>query len=144
MLTLWGKGGYGGSPNVEAGKIYQHTSPVSILPFVLTSPPSLPLLSGYGGGVGACPLSLSFSLPPSPSPSSPPHPPPSIFLCCINSDTCTTDADTPPPGPSLIPPANTRSRPKSTKPCDKRAECLHWKKKEKKCPPGACAVSQSP
>jgi hypothetical protein len=25
MLTLWGKGGYGGSPNVEAGKMYQHT-----------------------------------------------------------------------------------------------------------------------
>jgi len=24
MLTLWGKGGYGGSPNVEAGKMYQH------------------------------------------------------------------------------------------------------------------------
>ena len=23
MLTLWGKGGYGGSPNVEAGKMYQ-------------------------------------------------------------------------------------------------------------------------
>jgi hypothetical protein len=23
MLTLWGKGGYGGSPNVEAGKTYQ-------------------------------------------------------------------------------------------------------------------------
>jgi hypothetical protein len=26
MLTLWGKGGYGGSPNVEAGKVYQHTT----------------------------------------------------------------------------------------------------------------------
>ena len=26
MLTLWGKGGYGGSPNVEAGKMYQHTA----------------------------------------------------------------------------------------------------------------------
>jgi hypothetical protein len=24
MLTLWGKGGYGGSPNVEAGEMYQH------------------------------------------------------------------------------------------------------------------------
>jgi hypothetical protein len=24
MLTLWGKGGYGGSPNVEAGKVCQH------------------------------------------------------------------------------------------------------------------------
>jgi hypothetical protein len=23
MLKLWGKGGYGGSPNVEAGKMYQ-------------------------------------------------------------------------------------------------------------------------
>ena len=23
MLTLWGKGGYGGSPNAEAGKMYQ-------------------------------------------------------------------------------------------------------------------------
>jgi hypothetical protein len=27
MLTLWRKGGYGGSPNVEAGKMYQHPSP---------------------------------------------------------------------------------------------------------------------
>ena len=24
MLTLWGKGGYGGSPNAEAGEMYQH------------------------------------------------------------------------------------------------------------------------
>jgi hypothetical protein len=24
MLTLWGKGGCGGSPNAEAGKMYQH------------------------------------------------------------------------------------------------------------------------
>ena len=24
MLALWGKGGCGGSPNVEAGKMYQH------------------------------------------------------------------------------------------------------------------------
>ena len=23
MLTLWGKGGYGGSPDVEAGRMYQ-------------------------------------------------------------------------------------------------------------------------
>jgi hypothetical protein len=23
MLTLWGKGGYGGSPSVEAGRMYQ-------------------------------------------------------------------------------------------------------------------------
>ena len=27
MLTLWGKGGYGGSPNVEAGKMYQQLKP---------------------------------------------------------------------------------------------------------------------
>ena len=26
MLTLWGKGGYGGSPNVEAGKMYQQVT----------------------------------------------------------------------------------------------------------------------
>jgi hypothetical protein len=24
MLTLWGKGGHGGSPNAEAGETYQH------------------------------------------------------------------------------------------------------------------------
>ena len=28
MLTLWGKGGYGGSPNVEAGKAYQLSTSV--------------------------------------------------------------------------------------------------------------------
>ena len=28
MLALWGKGGYGGSPKVEAGKMYQH--PISV------------------------------------------------------------------------------------------------------------------
>ena len=30
MLTLWGKGGYGGSPNVEAGKMYQHSTPGTV------------------------------------------------------------------------------------------------------------------
>ena len=34
MLTLWGKGGYGGSPNVEAGKMYQQYFP-SALPHQL-------------------------------------------------------------------------------------------------------------
>jgi hypothetical protein len=28
--TLWGKGGYGGSPNVEAGEMYQQARPVFI------------------------------------------------------------------------------------------------------------------
>jgi hypothetical protein len=27
MLTLWGKGGYGGSPDVEAGKMHQQNTP---------------------------------------------------------------------------------------------------------------------
>jgi hypothetical protein len=31
VLTLWGKGGYGGSPNVEAGKMHQHGGPPLIL-----------------------------------------------------------------------------------------------------------------
>ena len=30
MLTLWGKGGYGGSPNVEAGKMYQQYFPSAL------------------------------------------------------------------------------------------------------------------
>ena len=28
--TLWGKGGYGGSPNVEAGKMYQQYFPSAL------------------------------------------------------------------------------------------------------------------
>jgi hypothetical protein len=34
MLTLWGKGGYGGIPNVEAGKMYQHYSVTITTPVV--------------------------------------------------------------------------------------------------------------
>jgi hypothetical protein len=29
ILTLWGKGGYGGIPNVKAGKMYQHSTAIS-------------------------------------------------------------------------------------------------------------------
>jgi len=38
MLTLWGKGGCGGSPNVEAGKMYQQGE----------------VNDEGGGGVGGC------------------------------------------------------------------------------------------
>ena len=30
MLTLWEKGGYGGSPNAEAGKMYQQYFPSAL------------------------------------------------------------------------------------------------------------------
>ena len=35
MLALWGKGGYGGSPNVEAGKMYRHSTLIyNIIPYM--------------------------------------------------------------------------------------------------------------
>ena len=36
-LLIWGKGGYGGSPNVEAGKMYQHFYLVLFLELYLSS-----------------------------------------------------------------------------------------------------------
>jgi hypothetical protein len=41
VLTLWGKGGYGGSPNVEAGKMYQIRTKLIFLPSKLVSGPGL-------------------------------------------------------------------------------------------------------
>jgi hypothetical protein len=46
MLTLGGKGGYGGSPNVEAGKMYQQGKQKQIALYYCTA--RSPHISGVG------------------------------------------------------------------------------------------------
>jgi hypothetical protein len=49
MLTLWGKGGYGGSPNVEAGKMYQQATAI----------PQRPMKTGASACLGVTVISYN-------------------------------------------------------------------------------------